>query len=329
MKSKIAFVTGATGFIGSHLVERLLLEGFAVKCLIRDKFKLGFLQNLPIEIIEGDLFNLTAIRNGVKNANYIFHVGGIVAGKSKKDFYRGNVEATKNLIDATFENKKNIRRFVFVSSLAVVGPSKNNFPVDEKSELNPITTYGKSKLEAEKIVLSFKDELPITIIRPSAVYGARDSATFDFFKSINKGILPLNNFGRSFINLIHVSDLINGILLSAKSENAIGKIYIIGSEKSYTWFEIGNICEEVLEKKLFKINLPKIIIFIYAGFVQFISLFKQKPSVINFEKAKDITAKYWICSVNKAKNEIGFSEKTTLFNGFKSTIDWYKLNNWF
>jgi nucleoside-diphosphate-sugar epimerase len=120
----------------------------------------------------------------------------------KEDFYHGNVEATKSLLEIIRETNPGIKRFVQVSSQACVGPSFDTQPIDEKRDYMPLTTYGKSKMEAEKLVISYFDKLSCTIVRPPAVYGPRDYAIFEYFKTMNRGLQPLIGFEK-LVSLIH------------------------------------------------------------------------------------------------------------------------------
>lgn len=324
----IAFVTGGTGFIGSHLIDQLLVKGYHVRALVRNPNKLGFLQNLPIEIIEGDLFSNSALEKAIEGAQYVYHVAGLVAAKSKQEFFRGNRDATRNMIEITARVNPNIKKFVHISSQTAVGPGTGMTPVNESTAPNPLTTYGKSKLASEEEVLKFKDKLPITILRVSAVYGPRDTATFDYFKSAYMGLELLIGFRDTYVSLVHSTDLVNGIILAGEKEIANGQIYFLGSEQYYTWNEIGYVTKNVLNKKLLRVRVPKPLVFVIAGASGIVSKFKQKPSVLNYEKAYDLIQENWCCDISKAKVHLGYKQEITLADGVKETIKWYLDNQW-
>ncbi|MCK9409917.1 MAG: NAD-dependent epimerase/dehydratase family protein [Bacteroidetes bacterium] len=324
----IAFVTGGTGFIGSHLIDRLLSQGYHVRALVRNPKKLGFLKNLPIEIIEGDLFSIAALETAITDADYVYHVAGLVAAKSKKEFYRGNRDATRNMIEITARVNPTVKKFVHISSQTAVGPGSGMMPVNESTVARPLTTYGKSKLASEFEVLKFKETIPVTILRVSAVYGPRDTATFDYFRSAYKGVELLIGFHDTYVSLVHSTDLVTGIILAGENEIAKGQTYFLGSEQYYTWNEIGYVTKSVLNKKLFRVRVPKPLVFIIAGISEIASKFKEKPSVLNFEKAYDLTQDNWCCDISKAKNELGYRQNITLVDGVKETISWYVDNKW-
>ncbi len=324
----IAFVTGGTGFIGSHLIDRLLSHGYRVRALVRNPKKLGFLTGLPIEIIEGDLFSNDALEKGISGADYVYHVAGLVAAKSKEEFYRGNRDATRNIVEITARINPTVKKFIHISSQTAVGPGSGMTPVNESTPARPLTTYGKSKLASELEVLKFKETIPITILRVSAVYGPRDTATFDYFKSAYMGLELLIGFHDTYVSLVHARDLVTGIILAGEKEIANGQIYFLGSEHFYTWNEIGYVTKNVLGKKLLRVRVPKPLVFVIAGVSGWISLFKEKPSVLNFEKAYDLTQDNWCCDITKAQRELGYTQQVTLTEGVQETIDWYLRNKW-
>ncbi len=324
----IAFVTGGTGFIGSHLVERLLSKGYKVRCLVRNPNKPGFLKGLPIEIFEGDLFSTSVLEKGIVGAHYVFHVAGVVAAKKKEEFYRYNRDGTKNIIQVTARVNPGVMKFVHISSQTAVGPGVGKNPVNEKTPARPITTYGKSKLASEQEVLKFKENIPVTILRVAAVYGPRDTATFDYFKSAHMGLELMIGFRDTYVSLVHAHDIVSGIILAGESKKSVGQIYFLGSEKFYTWNEIGYITRHVLNKKLLRIRVPKPLVFVVAGISGVVSSFKEKPSVLNFEKAYDLIQDNWCCDITKARTELGYKQEVTLEDGVRETVKWYLDNKW-
>lgn len=325
---EIAVVTGANGFVGSHLVDNLLEKGFKVRCIVRKSSNLKWLKEKDVEIIDSGLFDKDGLRKAFKDANYIYHVAGVVKSKTKDGYFKGNVETTRNLLEVAMENSSTIKRFLLVSSGTVTGPSLDGKPLNEKSDCNPITTYGKSKLEGEKTVLSYKDKLPITICRAPAVYGERDTEIFIYFQTFNKGLTTTIGFNKKELSLIHAADLVEGFYLAAVSEKAKGEIYFISSEKFYTWQEINLVTSKVLNKKPIILKIPHFLVYTISAFAQFFAIFGKHPATLNIEKAKDITQQFWIFDTSKAISELGYRQKISLEEGIKRTCDWYKEMKW-
>ena len=325
----IVFVTGATGFIGSHLVDRLLEKNCKIKCLVRKTSNLRWLEGKPVEYVYGNLFDNNVLSEAVKDADYVYHIAGVTFAKKKEDYYRGNSEATKNFIEVCYKTNPRLKRFVFISSQTAVGPSPDSdHPVNEETEYHPITTYGRSKMEAEKTVAEYFDKMKCTVIRAPAVYGQRDVAILEYFKAMNMGLQALIGFGEKLVSLIHGIDLVDGIILAAESEKAVSQIYFISSEKFYSWNEVGKLTTRIMGKKNITIRIPHFAVYTVGAFAQFFSSFSKKPAILNIEKCKDITQNYWTCSIEKAKKDLAFKEKIGIEEGIRQTIEWYRKEGW-
>ncbi len=327
-KQNIAIVTGANGFVGSHLVDLLIEKKFSVRCLVRKSSNLKWLKEKNIEIYDCGLNDREGLREAFKDVDYIFHVAGVVKSKTPEGYFEGNVDTTRNLLEVALENRNTIKKFLVVSSQTVTGPSLNELPVDENTECRPITTYGRSKLAEEELAKEYMDRLPITICRAPAVYGERDTEILIFFKTFNSGLMTTIGFDKKKLSLIHVLDLVEGFYLAALSEKSAGEIYFISSEKFYTWKEVGDVTSKILNKKPLKVKVPHSIVYLLAGIAQFFAIFSNKPATLNIEKAKDITQKNWICDTSKAKKDLGYRQNISIEDGIKRTCDWYKEMKW-
>lgn len=322
-------VTGPTGFIGSHLTETLLNKGYHVKCLVRKTSNLKWLKDLNVELVYSDLFDKKILSEAISDISYLYHVAGVTFAKRKEEFYLGNRDATKSLIDICYKANPSIKRFIHVSTQAVVGPSlSKDHPVDETAGYNPLTTYGLSKMEAEKIVREYFGKMNCTIVRPPAVYGPRDVAIFEFFKAMSRGLQPMIGFGDKLVSLIHVYDLVNGFVMSGESPKAINNIFFISSEKYYSWREVGDITCKIMNKNALRIKVPHFTVYTLGFLSQVFAMFSSKPAILNLEKSREITQAYWTCSVEKAKKDFGFKEELSLEQGIENTVKWYKEQKW-
>ena len=327
-KAPKALVTGSNGFAGSHLVEALLSRGYEVSCLVRKTSNLRWLKGLNLDFVYGELVDKYSLKNAVTGKDFVFHLGGLTKAKRKEDYYKANHVGTKNLVETVDESNPEIKRLVYVSSQAAVGPGKDMTPLNEESPCNPITDYGKSKLLGEQAVLSYRDKLPVTVIRPPAIYGPRDTEIFLFFKYIQNHIKPLFGFKENHLSLVYVKDLVQGICVAAESKKAIGQIYFIANEDSSSFSDAEESIQKALDVKAMTVRIP-VPLFIFAAFLsqQFAKL-KDEAASFNPQKAREISARFWICDVSKAKEELGFSTKYSLEQGAIETVKWYKENGW-
>lgn len=322
------FVTGATGFIGSHLAEHLHGKGYELVCLVRKPSNLQWIQHLPITYIYGDIFDEELLRNALQGVDYVYHVAGVTKAKTKEEYFRGNQFATQNLLNAVAKSGTSLRRFVHVSSQAAVGPSGKDKPIDEATPFHPLTTYGISKMEAEKECLKRVNEISMTIVRPPAVYGQRDKDVFEFFKTMNNGLHPMIGLHDKYVSLVHVKDLVDGIILAGEHPKAVGQTYFIASERFYNWKEVGDVTSRVMNKKALRVKIPEFIVYVIASLAEFGALFSKKPALLNLEKVKDIIQDAWTCSIAKAKNDLGYREQRTLEEGIRETVQWYHQEGW-
>ncbi len=323
-----ALVTGATGFVGSHLVDKLLEKNYEVYCLKRKTSSTKWLDGKNIKYVDGDLFSNEALENCIKDMDYVFHVAGVVKAKTKEGFYHGNSDSTKNLLEITYKVNPGLKKFIFVSSLTASGPAKTDKPVDENTIPDPITTYGLSKLKAEEEVFRYKDKFPVCIISPPAVFGPRDTEILIYFKTFSKGLNSVIGFDAKYLSLVYVEDLADGIVLAAENNAANGQKYFLCFDKAYNWDEIGSLTSKLLGRKALKIRLPHSVLYSVGYLAELFSTFSSKPATLNIEKCKDITQLRWVCSNEKAKSELGFKTKFTLEESFRKTIDWYREMKW-
>jgi nucleoside-diphosphate-sugar epimerase len=327
---QIAVVTGANGFVGSHLVELLLQKGFAVRCIIRKGSNTKWLKDLDIELFDCGLLDPNLLKPVFEGASYVFHIAGVVNAPTKKEFFDGNVLTTKNVLEAALDNPT-IKKILITSSLAATGPSaRSGEPLTENTVCQPINAYGLSKLEQEKLVATYTDKLPLVVIRPPAVYGPRDTEIFLFFETVKKGILPLLGlFGHKTLSLVHVKDLVNGMFMAANSEQTNGQTYFISSFKEYNWLTTGSLIAEALGcKKPISIRVPHAMVYVVASFGQLAAKLTKKKVDLDIERAKQVLAPSWYCSPEKAHKDFGYTELIPIEEGLKETADWYKSQKW-
>ncbi len=321
-----ALITGATGFIGSHLVEKLLSKGYEITCLTRGVSASGWLEGLDLNFIQGDCSDRESLCNIASGYDYIFHLSGLTKTHTKDNFYSVNSKGTENIIEATIKKNPNVKRFIYLSSLSAFGPGYREGIPAESQKPSPVSDYGNSKLEGENAVLKYSHVIPISILRPSAVYGPRDKEIFLLFKFIKRGFLP--HWGNGKTSLIYIDDLIDAIILTAEEELAEGKTYFISDGSIYFNDVIINEIASALNAKPFKIKLPRAFLPAIGFFGDKISKMTGKPSMINRDKINELMYTDWVCDITKAKNDLCFKPCVSLKEGIKWTADWYKIHKW-
>lgn len=321
-----AFVTGGTGFIGSHLVETLLDKNnySEIRCLVRTNDK--WLKNKNFTRVKGDLDDLNVLKKAVQDVDVIFHLAGLVKAPTYREFEHANVDATENLL--RIAKKSGVEKIVILSSLAAAGPSHNG-PVTESDPMNPVSMYGKSKKQMEKIVHELNDDtMSVTILRPPAVYGPREDQIFNFFKLMNKRICPIVGDGNHpKISMVYVDDVVQGLLKGARQKAKGVHTYFISGPDIYTWNQIRGTVSKVLGKKTLPVYVNPKLVKKIAGIMEKTASFFGVYPVLNREKANEIVLE-WTCSSRKARDELGYEPACTLDEGISRTIHWYQKHHW-
>ncbi len=321
-------ITGATGFIGSHLATKLHERGDRVTCISKDAMNSRYLESLGMEVVLSDLGNGINWVRTLRDVEIVFHLAGLTRARKAEEYYRENRSATARFIRTCAAHAPALRRFVHVSSQAAAGPSPDGRPVTEDMPCRPVSHYGRSKLLGEEEVRSWSGELPVTIVRPSAVYGPRERDMYEYFRMIRMGIQPLVGFREKLLSLIHVDDLVDGIIAAAHSPVAVGRTYFLAGEHPHTTSQIGDAIAETLSKKPLKVRLPHALVFGVGGVMEVIARLSGRQVFFNLQKVRESVCSAWVCSVGKAAAEFGFATKKTLSAGMKETYRWYVEHGW-
>jgi len=318
-----ALVTGATGFIGSNLVKELVKRGHDVTCLVRKTSDLRCLEDLAVGIAFGDCTDRDSLLQLPRDFSHVFHLAGLTKARREEDFYVTNVQGTKNLLAALSSRAQSLKRFLYMSSLAAAGPSSEGAPLDEEVAPRPVSVYGTSKLRGELVTLAHKDRLPVSIIRPPAVYGPRDRDFFLFFKMVGKGFYPY--WGKCYYSILYVDDLVNGLITAAESPEAEGATYFLSDGRIYSNDDIVYEIIQAMGTRAVRVRIPAPVL----GFLAKVSeKVARGGTIINSDKLREIKHSHWTCKTSRAENELGFISKVTLKEGIKWTADWYKIHKW-
>jgi nucleoside-diphosphate-sugar epimerase len=318
-------VTGGTGFIGSHLVEELLRRGHQVLCLVREKLR--WLEGLPVELCFGDLRETETLRGAVEGLDCVYHLAGLVKACSPQEFLATNHHGTRNLLQACLEAHSPPHRFIYMSSLAALGPSFDGRPLKEEEVPHPVSPYGLSKLKGEEEVLAQAKRLHVVVIRPPAVYGPRDRDLYTFFRLVQHGIVLVVGFRRRDFSLCYVEDLIQGLLLAGEGSASSGQIYHIAGEETYSWEEAGEIMAQTLQVQAIRVRIPTSLLSFMAGLGEVWGRLRGRPALLDRGKAREM-AFCWMSDISKARRELGFRPRFGFQEGIRLTVHWYRKEGW-
>ncbi|MBN1279282.1 MAG: NAD-dependent epimerase/dehydratase family protein [Chlorobium sp.] len=323
-------VTGSTGFIGARVLKRLEGEDVRVRVFLRPE-STGGEPLESVEAVRGRFDDPEALRQAVAGVDRIVHLAGVTKAADEAAFDAGNVEPMRNLLAAVREHNPGLKRFVLVSSLAAAGPAREGTQgVRESDESRPVSAYGRSKLRAERLCMEVAESVPVTIVRPPAVYGPGDRDVLQVFQMLARGLLvSAGRSGRQRFSMIYVDDLVQGIMVAARSEHASGQTYYLTSAQSWSWDDVIAAARPALGfGRLRRISLPKPLVYLIGAAGGLVGALTGKPPLINRDKANELTQDYWVCSPDKAACELGFTAGTTLDEGIAKTVEWYREKGW-
>lgn len=322
-------VTGGSGFLGSHVAEQLSKAGHHVRALVRKSSNRKFLSTLSnLEFAEGSVEDARAVEEAVKGVDAIVHSAGLVKAKNEAEFYATNVQGTINLAAAAKAHTPNLKRFVHVSSLEVSGPSADGKPVPV-SQQSPITRYGRSKLEAERALLAEKDKLPITILRPTGIYGPRDNEILEVFRTVKRGALPITGDGTAMITFTYGPDCAAACVAAISADVPSGSTYFVTDGEVYVQRAAMEEVERAMGKRaIVRFGMPASVIRTVAIGVEAYGKLRGQAVMLTREKAEALSSPYWGCSSEDAQRELGWKPAVKWAEGAKLTADWYKSNGW-
>jgi len=324
-----ALVTGATGFIGSHMTQALLKRGWEVVCPVRDLSSLRHLRGIPARIIP-----LTQVGSELgkdRGFDYVIHLAGATRARDYAGYRRANVESTRLLLEYLSKPAANssLKRFVLVSSQAACGPSPDDgTPITESDPLCPVSLYGRSKREAEEVALSFKEQVPITIIRPPAVFGPGDADVLSVFKCARYRLAPCLAGRDRMVSLIYVEDLVDGIITAALTLKSRGEIYFLANPEPVVWRKFVLEVARVAGYRAVTLRVPLFLMYVAALTGDLVGKVRKIPPLIRSEKLEEMKQVAWVCSSEKARRDLRWRAGTPLEVAIEKTLEWYRQHAW-
>lgn len=318
-----ALVTGATGFVGSHLVDALLGRGHQVTALIRSPAKAAGLADRGVRLVKGDLADLAAIEEAVAGQQAVYHVAALTGAVNEAEFLEANREGTRRIAEAA-ARAGDLARLVLVSSGAAGGPARTGAPRDTGDPDRPVTMYGRSKLAAEEVVRLAP--VPWTILRPPAVYGPRDRDGFlpVFRAAARYGIVPVFGDGSQELSLVHAADLATACMAAATSNATAGETYYVNHPEVITSAELARRVGEAVGRPVRIVPLPHWLTRSALALTGTWAALRRQRTILRADKANEFVQPAWTGDPSRFMAATGWSPSREHAAGFAETAAWYR-----
>lgn len=328
MKKRV-LITGATGFVGYHLIKSALANDLEVYANVRHLTTAAHLKDFPINYVNLDLSSIYLLKENIeeKRYDYIVHAAAVTKAKNLDDYNKINAIYTRNLAIAASKSTYRIKKFVFISSLAALGPlNQKNEKLTDNGASNPVTNYGISKALAETYLAQIQN-LPLITFRPTAVYGPREKDIFILIKTIKAGLELYIGKHEQQLSFVYATDLAD-IIINALASDVVGKSYNVSDGAVYNRSALASCVRKALNKNTLIVNVPlQIIKGLAWGMERLYGTFNKIPA-LNVDKIKELTALNWGCDIKNIQKDFGFAPRFGLEKGLNETINWYRKHNW-
>lgn len=320
------FVTGGTGFIGSHLIDTLLRrDDSEVYALVRDPKNLKWLKGLDIHILPGDLEHVPQLPSDI---DFIYHVAGSTKPRKSADYYTVNREGTASFLKALHGQGLQPRRVVVLSSLAAAGPCRDGKKVAEDCHPCPVSPYGESKLEGERAALAYQDRFPVAVVRVGPVFGPRDRDFLDYFRLIRRGFLPVIGSRTREVSFCYVKDLTEALCLCMDRDLASGEILHVADPRPYSYEEFGRTAAEAMGVRPRRIKLPILLVWSAALLAELVGKLTRRPLIFTRQKVNEMRQEAWVADTSRSNRLLGISARSNLREALIETMAWYRDRGW-
>jgi nucleoside-diphosphate-sugar epimerase len=319
-----ALVTGATGFVGSHLVDALLRAGWQVTALARSPAKAATLIEQGVQVVAGDLHLEPALQQAIEGQDIVYHVAGAVAARSEAEFMKANRDGTRNLAAAAEAHGS--QRFVLISSLAAGGPSPRGAPLDGSETPRPVTAYGRSKLAAEEVVRS--SQLAWTIVRPPIVYGPRDREVLKLFRLGRAGLAPVFGSGDQELSAVHAADLASALLAVGTSDRTVNRTYNACHPEIFSSAEFARGIGAAMGRPLRLLKIPGGVGRAVLRLTEASARVTRQTTILTVDKANEFFQPAWTGNPAPLIHDSGWQPLFDLRSGLADTYQWYRQAGW-
>ncbi|HEU4758927.1 MAG TPA: NAD-dependent epimerase/dehydratase family protein, partial [Dehalococcoidia bacterium] len=322
-------VTGATGFLGSHVAGQLAAAGHTVRVLLRPTSDRSFLAGFPWEEALGDVSDPTSLPAALDGVEAAVHAAGLVKARSAAQFYAVNAGGTRNLLDAVDRAAPRLHRFVLISSLAAHGPSEDGEPRPADASARPVTAYGRSKLAAEETLRCWPRADRAVIIRPPVIYGPRDKQLLPFFRLARLRLAPLLAGGRHRVSCVYVEDAARAVAEATTAEAPVGgRAYFIDDGSPYSWRDLLAAVEQAVGTRALALSTPRWAYSAAALAAELYGLVTRQGVSLTREKVLEMSQPHWVCSHAALQRDLGWSPQVQLEEGARLTAAWYRAHGW-
>ncbi|MEO5509831.1 MAG: NAD-dependent epimerase/dehydratase family protein [Longimicrobiales bacterium] len=326
MTAREVLLTGVTGFVGPHVIEELAGRSCRVRALVRQSSNTQALRDLGIALTVTELSDTAALKAAMADVDVVIHMAALTHARTESELTRVNRDGTAALADAAAESGR-VLRFVYLSSLAAVGPSDGR-PVTADDEPHPLTAYGRSKLAGEAALQTRSVAMQTVTLRAAAVYGPGDRELLRFFRLAKVGALPIPAGPARPLQLVHVKDLARAIADAALHEGELGGTYHIADPRAYPWKDVCGLVGDAVGRKPVFLPVPQTAIAMAAAVSEAMSSALGRSTMFNRDKVRELLAPGWLCETDGARQAFGFSAEIPLPAGLRNTADWYRSKGW-
>jgi len=323
------FITGTTGFLGSHTAQELVRRGHRLKALVRNPAAAAGLKALGVELVEGALEDPPDLGQAMDGVEAVVHIAGVLKGLGERDFFQVNEDGTLRLAQAALSLNPRPRLFLYVSTVAVHDSTRDGGDFCLPPEAcHPLSVYGKSKLAGEKVLSVLKGNIRTVILRPPVIYGPGDKELLPLFRAIRWGVAPLYGNGQNRLSVCHVSEVARAIADLVENSPSSDEIFCVDDGQEHTWKSLAQDIGRAMNKNPWPLKIPPFFFFLAASSSGAFAQLTRRPRIFTPDKLKEMAQKSWVCGFEKLHNRIGWEPGLPFKEGVLTTLAFYKKVGW-